>query len=142
MIKVLTAGVYDLLHIGHLLLFKRAKLLGDYLIVAVQDESFILKYKPEAQMVYNTNERKFMVSSVKYVDDVVTYTDIDGIVNEVEFDIFVKGPDQNHDGFKKVEEWCNKHGKQVITLSRTEGISSSMLRSYINDNTRVMSNGE
>ena len=44
--KILTFGVYDMLHIGHMLLFKRAKELGDYLIVAVQDGECILKYKP------------------------------------------------------------------------------------------------
>lgn len=139
MIKVLTVGVYDLLHIGHILLFKRAKEFGDHLTVAVQDESYILKYKPEAEMVYNTDERKFMVSSVRYVDEVVTYTDVDKIVNEVEFDVFVKGPDQCHGGFKRVVKWCEEHSKKVVELPRTEGISSSMLRCYINDNTRVIS---
>ena len=46
--KVITFGVYDMLHVGHVLLFKKAKELGDYLIVAVQDDDMILKYKPEA----------------------------------------------------------------------------------------------
>ncbi len=137
--KVLTVGVYDLLHIGHILLFKRARECGNYLIVAVQDENYILKYKPQAEMVYNTDERKFMVSSVKYVDEVITYTDVDKIVKDIEFDVFVKGPDQNHEGFQKAVEWCRNNGKEVIVLPRTDGISSSMLRSYINDNTRAIS---
>ncbi len=57
--KVLTVGVYDMLHIGHILLFKRAKELGDYLMVAVQADEVIFKYIPEAKMVYTTAERMF-----------------------------------------------------------------------------------
>ena len=49
--KVLTVGVYDLLHIGHVELFRKARKCGDHLIVAVQDSDVILKYKPEAKMV-------------------------------------------------------------------------------------------
>ena len=109
--KILTFGVYDLMHIGHVILFKRAKDLGDYLIVAVQDGEQIQKYKPNAQMVYSTEERLFMVSSIRYVDEVVTYKDVDVDIQKIDFDVFAKGPDQNHQGFKKAEEWCLKNGK-------------------------------
>ena len=61
---VLTFGVYDILHIGHILLFKHAKELGDKLIVAVQDGNSILKYKPETRIVYSTEERLYMVSTI------------------------------------------------------------------------------
>lgn len=128
--KVLTVGVYDMLHIGHILLFKHAKELGDSLTVAVQDGECILKYKPGTQMVYNTDERLFMVSSVRYVDDVVTYKDIDKDIQNIDFDIFAKGPDQNHEGFKRAVEWCKCHGKEVVVIPRTEGISSTLLREY------------
>ena len=129
--KVLTFGVYDLLHIGHILLFKRAKELGDELIVAVQDGNYIIKYKPTARIVYSTEERLYMVSTVKYVDRVVVYKDVDEDIKHVDFDVFVKGPDQNHEGFQRAVDWCIKNGKEVITFPRTEGISSTMLRSYI-----------
>lgn len=129
--KVFTVGVYDMLHIGHVLLFKRARELGDYLIVAVQESEYIKKYKPSADFVYNTQERIFMVSSLKYVDEVVTYRDVDDIIKEVSFDIFVKGPDQNHAGFQKAEEWCERNGKDVVVIPRTEGISSTILRTYL-----------
>ena len=65
MIRVLTFGVYDLLHIGHIQLFKNAKQLGDELIVAVQDGDYIKKYKPSAEMVFSTEERLFMGESIK-----------------------------------------------------------------------------
>ena len=128
--KVLTFGVYDMLHIGHMLLFKRAKELGNYLIVAVQDGECILKYKPGTEMVYSTDERLYMVSAIRYVDEVVTYKDVDVDIQNIDFDVFVKGPDQCHAGFQRAVKWCEEHGKEVVTLPRTEGISSTMLREY------------
>lgn len=127
---VLTVGVYDMLHIGHILLFKKAKELGDRLIVAVQDESVILKYKPQAKMIYSTDERCYMVSTIKYVDEVIIYKDVDKDIQNVEFDVFAKGPDQNHEGFQRAVKWCEEHGKEVVVIPRTEGISSTLLREY------------
>lgn len=129
--RILTFGVYDMLHIGHILLFKRAKALGDKLIVAVQDSNYIMKYKPDATIINTTEERLFMVSSIKYVDEIVTYRDVDKDIVNIDFDVFVKGPDQNHQGFQRAEEWCRQNGKEIITLPRTDGISSSLLKDYI-----------
>ncbi len=128
--KVLTFGVYDMLHIGHMLLFKRAKALGDYLIVAVQDGDCILKYKPGTEMVYSTDERLYMVSTIRYVDEVVTYRDVDVDIKDIDFDVFAVGEDQKHAGFQRAIQWCRDNGKEVVVLTRTEGISSTMLRDY------------
>ncbi|MBR0223378.1 MAG: adenylyltransferase/cytidyltransferase family protein [Bacteroidales bacterium] len=128
--KVLTVGVFDMLHIGHFLLFKRARALGDCLVVAVQEDDCILKYKPDTRMVYSTAERTFMVGALKYVDEVVTYRDVDQDIQKIDFDIFAKGPDQNHAGFQRAEAWCRAHGKEVVVIPRTENISSTMLREY------------
>lgn len=127
---VLTFGVYDMLHIGHILLFKRAKELGERLVVAVQDGECILKYKPGTQMVYSTDERLYMVSAIKYVDDVVIYKDVDKDIQNIDFDILVRGEDQQHAGFQRAFDWCTQNGKEVVMLTRTEGISSTMLREY------------
>jgi len=131
---ILTFGVYDMLHIGHILLFKHAKELfpGEEcrLIVAVQDGDYILKYKPGTKMVYTTDERLFMVSSVRWVDEVVTYKDVDIDIQSIKFDVFAKGPDQNHAGFQRAVKWCEDNGRQVIIIPRTEGISSTMLKEY------------
>ncbi|MCD8236594.1 MAG: adenylyltransferase/cytidyltransferase family protein [Prevotellaceae bacterium] len=129
--KILTVGVYDLLHIGHIELFRKAKAMGDYLIVAVQDSAYVKKFKPEAQLVYSTEERCYMVRSIRYVDEVVVYDSVDKIVEEVDFDIFAKGPDQNHEGFMKAIAFCQEHGREVKTLPRTDGISSSELKELI-----------
>lgn len=127
---VLTVGVYDMLHIGHILLFKRAKELGDKLIVAVQDNDVILKYKPGTNMIYSTEERMYMVSTIKYVDEVVVYRDVDEDIQHIDFDVFAKGPDQVHAGFQRAVEWCKANGKDVVVIPRTEGISSTLLREY------------
>lgn len=129
--KVLTVGVYDLLHKGHVELFRRAKGLGDYLIVAAQDSDFILKYKPTSKVLNSTEDRKYMIKSIRYVDEVITYTDVDKIVQEVDFDIFVTGPDQCHEGFQKAIKWCEDHGREHIVLGRTDGVSSSELKAKI-----------
>lgn len=129
--KVLTVGVYDLLHIGHIELFRKAKNLGDYLIVAVQESEYVLKYKPEANLVYSTEERLYMVSSIKHVNEVITYKDVSSIVKTTDFDILATGPDQNHAGFKESIEFCRQNGKEVVIIPRTEGISSSFLKDMI-----------
>lgn len=130
--KVLTFGVYDLLHIGHILLFKHAKEKGDFLIVAVQDGGYIQKYKPNAKIINTTDERRMMVASIRFVDEVVTYKDVDKDIVNLDFDVFAIGPDQKHEGFQKAIEWCKTHGKEVMVIPRTEGISSSLLREFIN----------
>lgn len=129
--KVLTVGVYDLLHKGHVELYRRAKGLGDYLIVAVQDSDFILKYKPTAKVLTSTEDRKYMIKSIRYVDEVITYTDVDKIVQEVDFDVLVTGPDQCHAGFQRTIQWCEEHGKEHTVLARTDGVSSSELKAKI-----------
>ena len=131
MAKILTVGVYDLLHIGHIELFRRAKAKGDYLIVAVQDSEVVLKYKPNAKLIYSNEERMYMVKAIKYVDEVVSYRDVSDAVKEIDFDILVTGPDQAHDGFKKAIQWCEDNGKQAIVLPRTEGISSSWIKEQL-----------
>lgn len=128
---VLTIGVFDLLHIGHVELFRRAKSLGDRLVVAVQDSDYILKYKPEAKVVGSTEERAYMVKAVKYVDDIVIYTDAENVMDLVDFDILAAGPDQSHAGFQKLFRWCRAHDRQIVILPRTDGISSSELKEHI-----------
>ena len=89
MLRILTVGVYDMLHIGHILLFKHIKECFPNqeckLIVAVQDGDCILKYKPGTKMIYSTEERMFMVSSVRWVDEVITYKDVDMDIQQIDF---------------------------------------------------------
>ena len=72
----------------------------------------------------------FMVSAIRWVDEVVTYNDVDVDIQHIDFDVFAKGPDQQHAGFQRAVAWCEANGKQVVIIPRTEGISSTMLREY------------
>lgn len=131
---IITFGVFDMLHLGHILLFKRIKNLGAEkygdvrLVVAVQRSEIVTKYKPEAKLVYNTQERLQMVAAVKWVDEAITYDDIDVDIRKADFDVFAKGPDQKHRGFQNAVKWCADNGKEVFIVPRTEGISSTQLR--------------
>lgn len=127
--KILTFGVFDYFHLGHLRLFKQCKQFGDYLIVAVQEESFILKYKPDSKILYSTNERVEMLEALRIVDKVITYEQISvDKIKEIDFDILALGEDHKGGRFDEVEEWCHDHGKEVIRLKRTPGICSSQLK--------------
>jgi len=129
--KVLTFGVFDYFHLGHLRLFENAKKLGDYLIVAVQDGEFILKYKPTAKIFYTTDQRIELISSLKVVDQVITYENVDETIKKVDFDVFAIGGDQMHEGFQRAIKWCEENGKEVVRLPRTPGICSSNIKNEL-----------
>ena len=133
---VLTVGVFDLLHWGHFELFRRCKELageGGRLTVAVQRDEVVTKYKPNTKLVYDWDMRSKMISAIRYVDKVVPYGDIDESIKTIEFDVFAVGPDQAHKGFIRAMEWCKNQGKEVLTLPRTEGISTTKLKAIIKD---------
>ena len=98
----------------------------------MQDGGYILKYKPDAKIINTTDERRMMVAGTRYVDEVITYKDVDKDIVNIDFDILAIGPDQNHEGFQRAIEWCKAHHKEVVVIPRTEGISSSLLREFIN----------
>lgn len=127
--KVLTFGVFDYFHIGHLNLFKQCKKYGDYLIVAVQDERYILKYKPEARILYSTEQRVELLEALSIVDKVVVY-DIVSVdtLQKIDFDILALGEDHIGDRFNNITKWCEENGKEVVRLKRTQGISSSQIK--------------
>ena len=125
--KVVTFGVYDYFHLGHLRLFENAKTLGDYLIVAVQDGNYI----PNAKVMYTTEERKELVGALRVVDEVVDYTDVDVTIKTLDFDVFAIGEDQNHEGFQRAIKWCEDNGKEVVRMRRTPGICSSEIKNKL-----------
>ena len=107
--------------------------MGDYLIVAVQNGDCILKTKPDAKVLYTTEQRIELIKALRVVDEVIVYRDVDVTLPTVDFDIFAKGHDQNHAGFQRAVEWCKAHGKEVVVVPRTENISSTMLREVQKD---------
>lgn len=127
--KIITFGVYDYFHLGHLRLFKQCKQHADYLIVAVQDGEFIKKYKPDAKVLYSTEERVEILEALRIVDEVVVYQTVGAAALEkIDFDILALGEDHRGGRFDEAEKWCIEHDKNVVRLKRTEGICSSDIK--------------
>jgi len=120
---VITYGTFDLFHIGHLNLLKRAKALGDYLIVGVSTDEFnAIKGK---KSVYPYEHRAEIVRSIKYVDLVIPERNWEQKIEDIKkynVDIFVMGDDWKGK-FDYLKEYC-----EVVYLPRTEGISTTELK--------------
>ena len=121
--KVITYGTYDLLHVGHINLLRRAKELGDYLIVVLSSDEFNAIKGKKAYHSYE--DRTIILEAIKYVDEVLPeYTweqKIDDVVNN-NVDIFVMGDDWKGK-FDFLKDYC-----EVVYLPRTEGISTSKIK--------------
>lgn len=127
--KILTFGVFDYFHLGHLRLFYQCKEYGDYLIVAVQNGEYIRKFKPNANILYSTEERVEMVSALKIVDKVIVYdTVVPSTLETIDFDILALGEDHVGKRFEDLEKWCFENEKKVVRLKRTPGICSSDIK--------------
>ena len=127
--RILTYGTFDLLHYGHIRLLKRAKELGDYLIVALSTEEFNeLKGK---KTYHNYETRKEMLEAIRYVDLVIPEENWEQKINDVrEFnvDVVVMGSDwAGSDRFEYLKDYC-----QVIYLDRTDGISTTKIKKDLN----------
>ncbi len=121
--KVITYGTYDLIHVGHINLLRRAKELGDYLIVALSTDEFNAGKHKEAYHSYE--DRKKILEAIRYVDEVIPETcweqKIDDIVSN-NVDIFVMGDDWKGK-FDFLSDYC-----EVIYLPRTAGISTTKIK--------------
>ena len=124
--KVITYGTFDLFHIGHLNILKRAKELGDYLVVAVSSDDFnALKGK---KCVIPDYERMAIVEAIKYVDEVIPENSWEQKVEDVknhDIDVFVMGGDWEGK-FDFLKDYC-----EVVYLPRTEGISTTEIKATL-----------
>jgi len=123
---VITYGTFDMFHIGHLNILKRAKELGDKLIVAVSSDEFdALKGK---KTVFPFEHRKKIVESIKFVDEVIKEDSWDQKIDDVKkhkVDVFVMGDDWKGK-FDFLKEYC-----EVVYLPRTENMSSTELKTTL-----------
>lgn len=122
--KVITYGTFDLLHAGHINLLRRAKELGDYLIVVVSTDEFNWNEK-QKKCYFSYEERKKLVEAVRYVDLVIPEESWDQKVSDVQeyhVDTFVMGDDWKGK-FDFLKEYCD-----VVYLPRTEGISTTKIK--------------
>ena len=113
--KVITYGTFDLLHAGHINLLRRAKELGDYLIVVVSTDEFNWNEK-QKKCYFSYEERKKLVEAVRYVDQKISD------VKEYHVDTFVMGDDWKGK-FDFLKDYC-----EVVYLPRTEGISTTKIK--------------
>lgn len=121
--KVITYGTFDLFHVGHLNLLRRAKELGDYLIVAVSSDAF--NATKGKQCAIPDYERMEIVQAIKYVDKVILEESWEQKISDVQkydVDIFVMGDDWKGK-FDFLKDYC-----EVVYLPRTEGISTTQIK--------------
>lgn len=129
-----TTGVYDLFHIGHLNILKRAKDLCEYLIVGVSTDELVMSYKHRMPVI-PFEERQAIVKALRYVDKVVPQVTMDKLEawKELKFDVMFHGSEwKGTELYNRYEEEFAKVGVCIEYLPHTDGISSSMLRDFIN----------
>ena len=127
--RVITYGTFDVLHYGHINLLKRAKALGDYLIVCLSSDEFnAIKNK---KSYYTYEQRKRILEACRYVDLVIPEYDWEQKISDVQkyqADIFVMGDDWVGK-FDFLKDYC-----EVVYLSRTPDVSSTQTKEYLKRN--------
>lgn len=123
--RILTYGTFDLLHFGHIEILRRAKALGDYLVVAVSTDEFNAIKNKKAYHDYAT--RKKMLEAVRYVDLVIpekNWGQKRDDVKKYEIDTVVMGSDwESNENFEKLKDLC-----EVVYLPRTDNISTTKIK--------------
>lgn len=121
--KVITYGTFDLFHVGHLNILKRAKALGDYLVVAVSSDNFnAIKGK---KAYHSVEDRVAILEAIGFVDKVIVEEGWDQKISDLQehdIDIFVMGNDWEGE-FDYLSEFC-----EVVYLPRTDGISTTKIK--------------
>lgn len=130
--RVITYGTFDLLHYGHINLLKRAKELGDYLIVGLSSDEFN-NNKKNKKSYFNFEQRKKLLESIRYVDLVIkeeTWEQKIQDIHKYQIDIFVIGDD-----WKGKFDYLKEEGIEVVYLKRTPEVSTSQIKLDLNKNT-------
>jgi len=122
--RVITYGTFDLLHYGHINLLKRAKELGDYLVVALSTDEFNWKEKHK-KSYFTYEQRKQLLEAIRYVDLVIPEESWEQKISDIQkynIDVFVIGDDWEGK-FDYLKEYC-----EVIYLPRTPEISTTQIK--------------
>ena len=124
--RVITYGTFDLLHYGHINLLRRAKALGDYLVVALSTDEFNRNEKNKV-CYFSYEKRKALLEAIRYVDLVIPETCWQQKVTDVKeyhIDVFVMGDD-----WVGKFDYLKEEGVEVVYLPRTPEISSTQIKS-------------
>jgi glycerol-3-phosphate cytidylyltransferase len=130
-----TTGVFDLFHIGHLNILKRAKENCDYLIVGVSTDELVQSYKNKKPII-PFEDRKTIVEAIRYVDKVIPQENRDKVaaLDKLSFDAMFVGDDwKGTPLFTEVENIFKSRGVDLIYLNHTEGISTTMLSEKVHN---------
>lgn len=125
-----TTGVYDMFHIGHLNIIRRAKEQCEYLIVGVSTDECVQSYKNKTPII-PYEERAAIVQAIRYVDEVVPQTSMNKLefLKKRHFDVMFHGDEwKGTELYNKYEEEFAKYGAKIEYLAHTDGISSTILR--------------
>ena len=123
--RVITYGSFDLLHYGHINLLKRAKELGDYLIVCLSTDEFNEREKHK-KAYFSYDKRKMLLEAIRYVDLDIPEESWEQKVtdmHEYHIDVFVQGDD-----WKGKFDFLKKEGVEVVYLPRTPEISTTQIK--------------
>lgn len=129
-----TTGVFDLFHIGHLNILKKAKKHCDYLIVGVTTDEVVQTYKNKIPVI-PFSERKEIVGAIKYVDKVVPQLSMDKFVawESLHFNVLFHGDDwKGSDMYNETESNLKKQGVEFVYFPYTKKISSTEIRMKLN----------
>lgn len=128
-----TTGVFDMFHVGHLNLLKRAKENCEYLIVGVTLDDVVMTYKNKKPII-PYEERKAIIESIKYVDKVVPQKTMNkyDAWEELHFNVLFHGDDwKGSKMYYEIENKLKNVGVEMIYFPYTKGISSTQLREKI-----------
>lgn len=130
--RVITYGTFDLLHYGHINLLRRAKQMGDYLIVALSSDNFNITEK-QKKSYFSFEKRKQLLEAIRYVDLVISEDNWEQKIPDIKdyhVDVLVMGDDWTG-CFDFIEEKTNA---KVIYLDRTPEISTKRIKNDLNEN--------
>lgn len=126
--RVITYGTFDLLHYGHINLLRRARALGDYLVVGLSTDEFNRDEKNKV-CFFSYEQRKMLLEAIRYVDLVIPETDWEQKKRDVktfQIDTFVIGDD-----WEGRFDFLREEGTEVVYLSRTPEISTTQIKSQL-----------
>ena len=127
--KVITYGTFDLLHYGHINLLRKAKSLGDYLVVGLSTDEFNNKEKNK-ECYFDYENRKLLLDAVRYVDLVIPEKNWEQKISDIQkynVDLFVIGDD-----WEGKFDYLKDFGVEVVYLPRTKEISTSKIKDDLN----------
>lgn len=131
-----TTGVFDMFHVGHLAILRRAKEQCDYLIVGVSSDELVEEYKKKTPVIC-LEDRMEIVGAIRYVDQVVVQENMDKYTawEKYHYNVLFHGDDwKNTDMYKKEEKKLSNVGVDVVFLPHTPGVSTTILTEIIRKN--------